>query len=104
MIGNNALEKDVSLKENIELEEIIHNIRKFIFENYLFGYKENELTNDMSFLGYGVIDSLGVVELLTYIEKEFNITVSNDEILPDNLDSVDCVSRFILRKAMMKRG
>lgn len=93
MIGNNALEKNT-----IVLEEIIKNIRRFILENYLFGYVETELSNEMSFLGYGVIDSLGIVELLTYIEKEFDIAVSNDEILPDNLDSVDSVSRFVLRK------
>lgn len=93
MIGNNALEKNT-----IVLEEIIQNIRRFILENYLFGYVETELSNEMSFLGYGVIDSLGIVELLTYIEKEFDIAVSNDEILPDNLDSVDSVSRFVLRK------
>lgn len=97
MIGNTALEK-ADLRNLIELEEVIQRIRKFMFENYLFGYTEEELTNDMSFLDYGIIDSLGVVELLTYIEKEFDITVTNDEILPDNLDSVNSVSRFILRK------
>lgn len=86
------------MNEVLTLETITQSIRKFIFDNYLFGYDENELSNDMSFLDYGVMDSLGVVELLAYIEKEFDITVSNDEVLPDNLDSVNCVSRFILRK------
>ena len=99
------MNKEIALRANITHEEIVQSIRKFIFENYLFGYNEDEFSNEASFMDNGVIDSLGVMELLTYIEKEFDITVSDSEILPDNLDSIDCVSRFILRKkAAWARG
>ena len=80
------------------LEQVTQRIRAFIFDNYLFGYSENEFSDDASFLDYGVMDSLGIMELITFIEKEFSIDVADSEIVPDNLDSVSRVSRFILEK------
>lgn len=80
------------------LSGITRSIRKFLFDNYLFGYTENDFSNDASFLEYGVLDSLGILELITFIEKEYAIAVTDDEILPDNLDSVSCVGRFVLNK------
>lgn len=86
------------MKEKITFEQITQSIRKFLFENYLFGYNENELSNDASFLEFGVLDSLGIFELIGFIEKEFSIEISYSEILPENLDSVNCVSSFIFKK------
>lgn len=79
----------------ISLEQISQRIRGFLFENYLFGYDESEFRNDTSFLSYGVLDSTGILELIIFLENEFKIEISDAEILPENLDSVDCVSRFI---------
>jgi acyl carrier protein len=86
------------VKEIITLEQISQSIRKFLFDNYLFGYDENELSNDTSFLDFGVLDSTGILELIVFIESEFHIEVSDAEILPENLDSVDCVSRLVYKK------
>ena len=86
------------MNDDTPLDGITRSIRKFLFENYLFGYAENDFSNDASFLEYGVLDSLGILELITFIEKEFSIAVSDDEILPDNLDSVSRVGRFVLKK------
>jgi acyl carrier protein len=86
------------MNETEKLEQITRSIRKFLFDNYLFGYSENEFDIEASFLDYGVLDSLGILELITFIEKEFDIGVSDEEILPDNLDSIGRVSRFVLRK------
>ena len=86
------------MKEIVTLEQISQSIRGFLFENYLFGYDENEFSNDTSFLNFGVLDSTGILELIVFIESEFNIEVSDAEILPENLDSVDCVSRLVYKK------
>ena len=80
------------------LDSITRRIREFLFENYLFGYAENDFSNDASFLEYGVLDSLGILELITFIEKEFSIVVSDEEILPDNLDSVSRVGALCPEK------
>lgn len=86
------------MKEKITLEEISHSIRNFLFENYLFGYDENEFSDDSSFMDYGVLDSTGILELIVFIEGEFNIEISDMEIIPENMDSVNCVSRLVYKK------
>ena len=86
------------MKETANLESIILSVRKFIFENYLFGFDENEFDNDSSFLEFGILDSFGILELVNFVEKEFEVEVRDDEILPENLDSVTCVSYFIIKK------
>lgn len=80
------------------MEETITKVRKFILENFLFTDDEAALCNDDSFLEKGIIDSTGMLELMAFIGDEFHITIEDDEIIPDNLDSVDCVASFILRK------
>lgn len=86
------------MKVNVTLEQISQGIRSFLFENYLFGYDENEFTNDSSFLEFGVLDSMGILELITFIESEFDVEVTDAEILPENLDSVNRVSRLVYKK------
>ena len=54
--------------------------------------------DDDSFLEKGILDSTGVLELVGHIEKEYGIRVDADEIIPDNLDSIDKLTSFIERK------
>ena len=86
------------MKKEITMIQINEKIRNFILENYLFGYDENELCNDSSFLQLGILDSTGIVELVAFVEDEFNIEVMDSEILPENLDSIDSISSYIYRK------
>ena len=86
------------MKKEAALEQITQNIRNFLLENYLFGYSDNEISNDTSFLEFGILDSFGIIELIAFIENEFGIEISYSEILPENLDSVNCVSRLIYKK------
>ncbi len=74
-------------------------IRQFIFDNFLFDADEGELKNDSSFLDQGIIDSTGVLELVEWLEDEFNISVDDEELIPENLDSVDSLAGFIARKS-----
>lgn len=87
-----------AMKDKVTPDQISNSIRKFLFENYLFGYEEDELENDSSFLDLGVLDSTGVMELIGFIENEFNVVVAYSEIIPENLDSVNHVSNFIYNK------
>jgi acyl carrier protein len=86
------------MREKVTINQITERIRKFLLNNYLFGYDEDELMNDSSFLEFGVLDSTGIIELVTFVEEEFNIQVMDYEILPENLDSVNCVSQYIFSK------
>jgi acyl carrier protein len=72
-------------------------IREFIVENFLFGNADG-LKDDTSFLEEGIIDSTGVLELVTFLEETFSIQVEDEELIPENLDSIDNVSAFLERK------
>jgi len=73
-------------------------IRGFILENYLFTDDQSELNNDDSFLDQGILDSTGILEIIFFVEDEFGIKIKDDEMIPDNLDSVNKIVAFIERK------
>lgn len=79
------------------MEKIKKIVKEFIIENFLFG-NEGELTEATSFLDEGIIDSTGVLELVTFIEEKFAIAIDDDELIPENLDTIGRVAAFILRK------
>ena len=70
-------------------------IRQFVAENFLFSNNGFALDDDESFLEAGVVDSLGVLELVTFVEEKFDVQVSDDEIVPDNFDSVNNLAAYI---------
>jgi len=73
-------------------------IRSYILENFLFTDDQSELNDDDSFMDQGIIDSTAVLELIFFIEEEFGVKVDAEEMIPDNLDSVNKVTSFIERK------
>ena len=80
------------------MSEKVQQIRSFIFENFLFDAEEGDLKNDDSFLDQGVIDSTGVLELVDWLEETFSIRVEDEELVPENLDSVNNLAAFIGKK------
>lgn len=73
-------------------------IRRFIFENFLFGEPDDRLKDDDSFLEKGIIDSTGVLELVAFLEEKFKIKIADEELVPENLDSVNNLVNFINKK------
>ena len=69
-------------------------VREFIVENFLFG-DENGLKDDSSFLEEGIIDSTGVLELVKFLEDTFSIKVDDEELVPENLDSLDYIAAYL---------
>jgi len=72
-------------------------IRQFIIENFLFE-EDNNLKEDTSFLESGVIDSTGILELVFYLEETYGIIVEDEEMVPENLDSITNVVAYLERK------
>jgi acyl carrier protein len=79
-------------------ETIAREIKDFVVTNFLFGQQGTGLAEDQSFLESGVIDSTGVLELVAFLEQRYAIAVADRELLPENLDSIQNVSRFVARK------
>jgi len=72
-------------------------IRTFIVENFLFG-KDEGLNDETSFLDEGIIDSTGILELVSFMEEEFHIKVEDEELIPENLDSIANVVKYLQKK------
>jgi acyl carrier protein len=75
----------------------IDTVREFIVENFLFGDGQ-QLQDDTSFMENGIIDSTGILELITFLEEKYEIKIEDDELIPENLDNLQNVARFIDRK------
>lgn len=73
-------------------------LRHFVRDNLMFGQTQHELKNDQSFLNSGIIDSTGVLELVAFLEDNFKIKVNDEEIVPENLDSIERLIQFVTKK------
>lgn len=73
-------------------------LKNYILENYLFTDDQSALSNDDSFMGKGIIDSTGILEVIFFLEEEFGVTVSDDEMIPENLDSINNIAAFVNSK------
>ncbi len=73
-------------------------IRQFIIDNFLYGSPPPGFDDGASLLDTGVIDSTGVMELVLFIEEEFGVQVADEEVVPENLDSVVRICGFVARK------
>lgn len=72
-------------------------VKRFVIENFLFG-RQNGLEDDDSFLGKGIIDSTGVLELVSFLEETYGIKVEDEDLTTDNLDSIRDISAYLTRK------
>lgn len=78
----------------------MNSIRDFIVENFLFG-EDNGFTDETSFLESGMVDSTGILEIINYLEETFHIVVEDNELIPENLDSLQNLDRFLNQKLSM---
>jgi acyl carrier protein len=73
-------------------------IRQFVVDNFLYGRDDHTLGDDVSFLEKGIIDSTGVLELVSFIEEKYNVSVDDEELIPDNFDTLNNISSYVVKK------
>jgi len=73
-------------------------VRDFIADNFMMGKSPDELTDTGSLLDLGIIDSTGVLELVGFLEDTYEITIDDDDLIPENLDSISKIAEYIIRK------
>ncbi len=73
-------------------------IKSFIINNFMMGRNPEELVDSDSLLNKGIIDSTGVLELVGFLEERFNLQVKDEELVPENLDSVNNLINYIQKK------
>jgi acyl carrier protein len=79
------------------MDDIKTRVRAYITDNFLFG-QDDDLKDEASLLSRGVLDSTGVLELVMFLEQTFGIGVEDDELVPENLDSLNAIAAYVNRK------
>ena len=78
--------------------DIRSDIRGFILDNFMMGRDPQDLTDSGSLLELGVIDSTGVLEMVGFLEEKYNFQVEDEDLVPENLDSIDNLVSYIQGK------
>jgi len=74
-------------------------IREYVIENFLFG-DASQLEDNTSFLESGIIDSTGILELINFIEETYGIKVDDEELVPENFDSLKNITQYLELKLL----
>ena len=78
--------------------DIAARVRGFITSNFYVASPE-ALSDEVSLLDQGLVDSTGVLEIIEFIEESFSVKVADDEMIPDNLGSIALIAAFVERKS-----
>jgi len=82
---------------NGNIDEIARRVRAFLVDTFLLG-DDDGFASDESLLDSGIVDSTGVMEVVAFLEESFGIAIDDDELVADNLDSVERLAAFVARK------
>jgi acyl carrier protein len=80
------------------MSNVKHQVRTFIADNFLMGTNADKFGDADSFLDHHIIDSTGFLELVTFLEEKFGIRVEDEEMVPENLDSLDSIEAYVEKK------
>ena len=81
------------------MDPITTQVKTFIVDNFLFGQGGDKITDDASLMDNGIVDSTGVLELVAFLEETWSIAVEDEELVPENLDTLGNITRFIQKKS-----
>jgi acyl carrier protein len=87
-----------------QTQAIETDVRRFITENFPLGGSGAELAGGDSLLEVGVIDSVGVLELIEHVEATYDFQIPDADVLPENLDSIDAIARYVARRLDSSAG
>jgi acyl carrier protein len=73
-------------------------IRLFLADIFFLGDDPASIPASKSLIEGGIIDSTGVLELIGFLEEQYGIQIEDDELLPENLDSIEYIVHFVTRK------
>jgi len=90
------------INETRQAQDLKGLIRDYITQNFLFEDTTLPYDDEASLLGQGIIDSMGVMQMVMYVQSTFGITVEPVEVTPGNFDSVNNLANYISRKGVHK--
>lgn len=81
--------------QTVDTALIRDQIRDFITQNFLYNGTVAQLDNSASLLGQGIVDATGVLELVLFVEETYAFNVDQDDLLPENFDSIDNIANYV---------
>ena len=82
------------------MQDVKTQVCRYIFDNFIMAGDPGDLQDGGSFMEQHILDSTGFIELITFLEEAFGIKVEDDEMVPENLDSLDKIENFLRKKKM----
>jgi acyl carrier protein len=79
-------------------KEVREQVKNFIVTNFFLDLNTIELNDDSSFLDNGYVDSTGMLEVIGFLEETYGISIADDEMVPENLDSLRNIGGYVVRK------
>ncbi len=80
------------------LPDIKRDVSAYLAHNFMMGRRSTELTDDVSLIERSVLDSTGFLELIAFLEETYGIHVADEEMRPENLDSLRNIDRYVRNK------
>ena len=80
------------------MQDVKDQVKAYLLDNFLMGDADLDIDNETSFMKSHILDSTGFIELISYLEEQFKIRVSDDEMVPENLDSLNNIELFLASK------
>ncbi len=80
------------------MDQVERELRQFVVENFLYGENEEEFSNDDSFLEKGLVDSMGILTLVSHVQEKYGISIADQELIPENWDTVRRIAEFVHSK------
>jgi len=75
-------------------------LKQFIVSRFMLGQSPNSLDDSISLVNAGIIDSTGIMELVGFLEEEFQVRMDDTELVPENLDSINNIMTYLQNKGM----
>jgi acyl carrier protein len=77
-------------------EEILARVRSFVTDNFLYMRPDLELQDDTSLMGNGIVDSMGVMEVISFLDEEFGVVVADADVTEENIGSLRAITDYVL--------
>ncbi|MCK5798231.1 MAG: acyl carrier protein [Deltaproteobacteria bacterium] len=77
---------------------IAEEVRQYIIDNFMYSADAEDLTETLHLFDNGIIDSTGVLELVSFLEETFDVQVEDEEMLPENFETIAALTAFVTRK------
>lgn len=83
------------------MQDVKDQVKAYLLDNFLMGDADLDIDDETSFMKSHILDSTGFIELISYLEEQFKIRVSDDEMVPDNLDSLNNIELYLVSKGAL---